>query len=98
MLEAAIKECIEQGILAEYLEKYASEVINMLFQEWNWDDAKEVWQREAAEREREKFMPVIADKDAKLADKEVTISDQEVIISEKDAYIAELEAQLKKGQ
>jgi len=46
---AAIKSCIERGILVYFLEKYASEVLNMLTTEWNWDDAKEVWQEEARE-------------------------------------------------
>jgi len=27
----------------------SSEVMNMLLTEWNWDDAKEVWQEEARE-------------------------------------------------
>ena len=83
----AVKDCISLGILAEYLEKYASEVLNMLFQEWNWDDAKDVWQREAEERERDKWQSVLADKDAKLADNEAKLAD-------KDALIAKLRAQL----
>jgi len=35
------------------LKKHASEVYNMLTTEWNWDDAKEVWQREAREDGKE---------------------------------------------
>ena len=42
-LEAAIKKaivyCREHDILKEFLEKNATEVINMLMTEWNWDDA-----------------------------------------------------------
>ncbi|GBU24670.1 hypothetical protein R83H12_01304 [Fibrobacteria bacterium R8-3-H12] len=28
----------------------------MIFTEWNWDDAKQVWQEEAREKEREKAL------------------------------------------
>ena len=51
--EAAVKEtvkfCQRHDILKEFLEIHASEVLNMLITEWNWDDAKEVWQEEARE-------------------------------------------------
>ena len=61
----------EHGILAEYLTDNASEVFNMLLQDWNWEDAKTVWQREAEERgeerERAKLQPILADKDAEIA-------------------------------
>jgi len=38
-VEAAIKSCVERKILVYFLEKHASEVLNMLFTEWNLDDA-----------------------------------------------------------
>ena len=57
-VDGAIKECMEAGILAAYLKNNASEVSNMLLQEWNWGDAKTVWQREAAELERIKWKSV----------------------------------------
>ena len=79
-VHSAIKECIEHGILVEYLEKHASEVRNMLFQEWKWEDARAVWEKEAEARTDAKWQSVVADKDAKLADK--------------DAIIARLNAQL----
>jgi len=46
-IAAAVKSCIERDILVYFLEVHASEVLNMLTTEWNWDDAKEVWQEEA---------------------------------------------------
>jgi predicted transposase/invertase (TIGR01784 family) len=49
-IRRAIQWCIRKGILKEFLEKHASEVVNMLITEWNWDDAKEVWQEEAREQ------------------------------------------------
>jgi predicted transposase/invertase (TIGR01784 family) len=52
-LEEAIKKaaryCLEHDILKEFLEKNASEVMNMLVTEWNWDTARDVWQEEARE-------------------------------------------------
>jgi hypothetical protein len=52
-LISAIKYCISGNILRGFLEEHASEVVNMLYTEWNWDDAKAVWQEEAAETARE---------------------------------------------
>jgi predicted transposase/invertase (TIGR01784 family) len=46
-MKAAIKYCIEHGVLSKFLEERSSEVINMLLTEWNWTDATEVWQQEA---------------------------------------------------
>jgi hypothetical protein len=48
-MKAAIKYCREHDILKEFLEEHSTEVTNMLITEWNWDDAKEVWQEEARE-------------------------------------------------
>jgi hypothetical protein len=38
-VKAAVKYCVSRGILKEFLELHSSEVFNMLFTEWNWDDA-----------------------------------------------------------
>jgi hypothetical protein len=46
---AAINSCVERNILVYFLEKYASEVLNMLFTEWNMDDALAVAREEARE-------------------------------------------------
>jgi len=48
-IKTAIKSCMERGILVYFLEKYASEVVNMLSTEWNLDDAIEVAKEEAIE-------------------------------------------------
>jgi predicted transposase/invertase (TIGR01784 family) len=48
-MKAAIEYCIEHSILSKFLLEHAPEVMNMLLSEWNWDDAKEVWQEEARE-------------------------------------------------
>jgi hypothetical protein len=36
----------------------------MLLEEWNWDEAKEVWQEEAREMAEAKYQPVIEENQA----------------------------------
>jgi hypothetical protein len=48
-IERAVKECINRNVLREFLEERAREVTGMIFGEWDWDVAKEVWQEEARE-------------------------------------------------
>jgi hypothetical protein len=66
-MKMAIRYCIEHDILKDFLETNASEVINMLMTEWNWDDAKEVWQAEAREEGLEKGLEEGAKKTARNA-------------------------------
>ena len=87
-VSTAIADCIKEGILVDYLQKHGAEVSSMIFQEWDWDKAKEIWQREAAAEaradERNLWEAVVADKDAGLA--------------QKDAEIARLRSQLNTSQ
>jgi hypothetical protein len=55
-MKAAVEYCIAHKILSAFLTKHSSEVINMLLTEWNWDDAREVWQEEAREEGLEEGM------------------------------------------
>lgn len=52
-LDEAIREatmyCLDHQILAEYLEKYREEVVDMVTWKWDIDEAKEVWEEEARE-------------------------------------------------
>ena len=41
-IQLAIMDCRKQGVMADYLKEKGSEVLNMIFTEWNWDDALEV--------------------------------------------------------
>ena len=50
---AAVDFCIANGILVKYLKKNGSEVRNMLFTEFNLEEAKEVWFEEGREEGRE---------------------------------------------
>jgi len=54
-ISRAVADCIRQNVLKDFLEKHGSEVHNMVFGEWNWDDAKRVWQKEAREDAREEL-------------------------------------------
>ena len=45
----AIEYCIENNILRNFLETHSSEAFNMIFTEWNWDDALEVAREEGLE-------------------------------------------------
>ncbi|MDR0451416.1 MAG: hypothetical protein LBH15_00060 [Treponema sp.] len=47
-LQKVINRSIDKGILKEFLEENASEVRNMLYTEWNWDDYMAVKREEAA--------------------------------------------------
>ena len=49
-IERAVKECIDLDILAEYLKFYGSEVINMLFEEYDAKKALDVKGREEFEK------------------------------------------------
>jgi predicted transposase/invertase (TIGR01784 family) len=50
----------DEILLKEFLELHSSEVTNMLFTEWNWDDALAVRFEEGLEEGREKGREEIA--------------------------------------
>ena len=45
-IRKAVSDCIKRNVLKKFFEYNSSEVINMLLTEWNWDDAKRVWEEE----------------------------------------------------
>jgi polyhydroxyalkanoate synthesis regulator phasin len=95
-VEKAIKECLELGILAEYLKNHASEVSNMLLQEWKIEDARAVWEKEAEARGKEssdqKWQKVVEDI---VSDRDAEIASRNAEIASRDAEIAKLKAQLE---
>ena len=48
-IEQAIRDCIRAGIFKEFVRKHGSEAVNMLFTQFNMEDAKKIWQEEAYE-------------------------------------------------
>jgi hypothetical protein len=49
-VRGAIRHCVNNRILTRFLEEHGSEVLNMLLEEWNLDEAKEVWWEEGWEQ------------------------------------------------
>ena len=45
----AVQDCLDNGIMTEFMQEYGSEAVNMLYTQWNWDDAMEVEREEAYE-------------------------------------------------
>jgi TPP-dependent indolepyruvate ferredoxin oxidoreductase alpha subunit len=64
-----------------------SEARNMLLEEWNWDEAKEVWQEEAREMAEAKYQPVIQERDRRIEEKDRRIEEKDRRIGEKDREI-----------
>jgi len=53
-IKLAIKTCLSKNILVSFLREHGAEVLNMIFTEWNWDDAIAVAKEEAYEKTWEK--------------------------------------------
>ena len=45
----AVQDCLDNGIMTEFMKEHGSEAVNMLYTQWNWDDAMEVEREEAYE-------------------------------------------------
>ena len=73
-VERAIYECINEGILAEYLEQNASDVINVLVKEWDWEKYTAAQVKAAEKRVAEQLQAVVAEKDAEIAALKTQIS------------------------
>jgi len=80
-IKAAIKYCQKHDILREFLKIHGREVLNMLYMEWNLEDAIAYAREEARE-------------DA-LAEKDKEIADIKAEMANKDILIAKLQAELK---
>ena len=48
-IEQAIRDCIRAGIFKEFVRRHGTEAVNMLFTQFNLEDAKKIWQEEAYE-------------------------------------------------
>lgn len=49
----AVQDCLDNGIMVEFMNEHGSEAVNMLYTQWNWDDAMEVEREEAYEEGKE---------------------------------------------
>ena len=60
-MKMAIQYCIEHDIMKDFFEANASEVVNMLLTEWNWDDALAVrWEEGVEKGENKKSRELLA--------------------------------------
>lgn len=48
-IKYAMEACLAKGIMEDFIHDYGSEVVNMLFGEFNLEDAMDVWKEEAFE-------------------------------------------------
>ena len=55
-LKKAVEDCVREGILQEFLQKYGGDIVNILYREFNMNDAKEVWAEETKEEIAEKMI------------------------------------------
>jgi hypothetical protein len=62
----AIRHCARNGVLAGFLTEHGSEVMNMLLDEWNLDEAKEVWFEEGWEQGRAESQQALMEKDQEI--------------------------------
>ena len=90
----AVRDCIDEGILKEFLENHASEVANMLTAEWNEDIAIEVWKSEGREETRERYEPLLASMAAENASMAAENASMAAENASKDAEIASMAAEL----
>ncbi|MDO5406094.1 MAG: hypothetical protein Q4F28_02045 [Eubacteriales bacterium] len=51
-IQEAMEVCVKRGIMVEFIREHGTEVRNMLYTQFNLEDAKEVWEEEAMERGR----------------------------------------------
>ncbi|GHU28470.1 hypothetical protein FACS1894172_10710 [Spirochaetia bacterium] len=90
-VDKAVKDCMSENILKDFLKSISSEVYNMLFTEWNQEKALEVRYREGMEAERKASMEKI-----EKIEKERKVS-MEKIEEEREKERKELIALLRSG-
>jgi hypothetical protein len=52
-MKKAVKYCMDNNVLKQFLETHSSEVFNMVLTEWNLEEAKVAWHEEGREEGRE---------------------------------------------
>ena len=101
-LEKAVKQCIDKGILADYLSRKSSEVINLLLDEYSYETDIEVQREEAAEEAARKATEETTEKNliefVENVSDSFQISLEEACEKLKVSYEKYLEAKKKHGQ
>ena len=78
----AVKICIDKNIMKEFLEKNSSEVINMLFTEFDMDTAIENWKDEGKKEKQveiaKNLLAILDVKDVNMISKATGLSIEEI--------------------
>ncbi len=88
-VKKAVNECIQKGILADYLARKGSEVTNMLIAEYSYEEDMLVKQEEAREEARKEVWR-IAHKQIHAAKRETAAAKKEVVAAKTEAKNAKL--------
>ena len=87
-VDDAVKECINEGVLADFLLKHRSEVVDMVITEFDEETYRNGIFEEGYNQAKSESNQVIAEKDKSIAERDKHIAD-------KDRQIAELKATIK---
>ena len=88
-IKKAIKECIEKGILADYLKRKGSEVENMLIAEYSYEEDIQVKQQEAKQQGMEEATEKVTEEGIKkmvLVLKELNVPQQTILLKIQNQY------------
>ena len=56
----ALQDCIDEDIMADFIREHGSEVYNMLFTQFNMEDAEKVWKEEAYKAGRSEGLAAVS--------------------------------------
>ena len=94
-LEKAVKECIKDNVLKEFLKIYGGDVMSMFNTEFNLDDAKKVWYKDGILDGEEKKAEKVAEKMLKRGTAiEIIAEDTELSIEQ----VKKIAEKIKTGQ
>ena len=88
-IKKAIRECIDRGILADYLKRKGSEVENMLIAEYSYEEDIQVKQQEAKQQGMEEATEKVTEEGIKkmvLVLKELNVPQQTILLKIQNQY------------
>ena len=88
-IKKAIRECIDRGILVDYLKRKGSEVENMLIAEYSYEEDIQVKQQEAKQQGMEEATEKVTEEGIKkmvLVLKELNVPQQTILLKIQNQY------------
>ncbi len=88
-IKKAIRECIDRGILVDYLKRKGSEVENMLIAEYSYEEDIQVKQQEAKQQGMEEATEKVTEEEIKkmvLVLKELNVPQQTILLKIQNQY------------